>query len=32
MRTRDIDWFALINNQPCHFASNGGDTAVSDAG
>lgn len=24
MRTRDIDWFALINNQPCHFASNGG--------
>ena len=24
MRTRDIDWFAVINNQPCHFASNGG--------
>lgn len=24
MRTRDIDWFAVVDGHPCHFASNGG--------
>lgn len=23
--THDIDWFAVINEKPCHFASNGGE-------